>query len=102
MSKWFIWDTEDCPRRRTESGDNNGRERGFSIPALKARTRELSRLIAIQSKLGATRLQDVPDGSSQAQREQRGWVCVQHSTGPANQPWPAGSSSWLITSCGAG
>lgn len=32
MSKWFIWDTEDCLRSRTESGDNNGCERGFSIP----------------------------------------------------------------------
>lgn len=32
MSKW---DAEDCPRSRTESGDNNGCERGFSIPALR-------------------------------------------------------------------
>lgn len=26
-----MWDTKDCPRSRTESGDNNGCERGFSI-----------------------------------------------------------------------
>lgn len=42
----------------------------------KARARELSKLIAIQCKLGATRLQDLPDGSSGAQREQRGRACV--------------------------
>lgn len=48
----------------------------FQSQMLKARARELSKLIAIQSKLGATRLQDLPDGSRQAQREQLGWVCV--------------------------
>lgn len=52
---------------------------------MKARARELSKLIAIQSELGATRLQDVPDGSSQAQREQRGRVCVRHSTAGAGR-----------------
>lgn len=46
----------------------------FQSQMLKARARELSKLIAIQSELGATRLQDLPDGSSQAQREQRGQV----------------------------
>lgn len=84
ISKWFIWDTEDCPRSRTESGDNNGCERGFSIPALRARARELSKLIAIQSELGATRMCLMeavrPRGSSVA-----GSACGTARQGPAEQ-----------------
>lgn len=38
MSKWFIWDMEDCLRSRTESGDNNGGERGFSIPNIEGKS----------------------------------------------------------------
>lgn len=28
-SEWFVWDGEDCLRSRSESGDSNGKERGF-------------------------------------------------------------------------
>lgn len=62
----------------------------FQSRVSKARARELSKLIAIQSELGAPRLQDLPDGSSQAQREQLGRVCVRRGGQQiSNDQWSA-------------
>lgn len=70
----------------------------FQSRMLKARARELSKLIAIQSELGATRLQDLPDGSRQAQREQLGWVCVRRGVSRSvmisGQHQPANCIEW--------
>lgn len=48
----------------------------FQSQMLKARARDLSNPIAVRSELRATGLQDLPDGSSQAQRERLGRVCA--------------------------
>lgn len=48
----------------------------FQSQTSKARARELSNPIAVWSELGPTGLQDLPDRSSQAQRERLGRVCV--------------------------
>lgn len=65
----------------------------FQSQMSKARARELSNPIAVQSELGATGLQDPPDGSSQAQREQLGRVCTQRGGQQiSNDPRPASPS----------
>lgn len=69
-------------------------ERGaFQSQTSKARARELSDLTAVRSELRATGLQDLPDGSSQAQRERLGRVCAQRGGQQiSNDPWPASAS----------
>jgi len=65
----------------------------FQSPTSKARARELSNPIAVQSELRATGLQDLRGGSSQAQRERLGWVCVRRGGRQiSDDPWPASAS----------
>lgn len=89
---------KDCPRSRTESSDGNGDERGFSVPNIEGeKARELCDPTVIRSELEAAGLQAQPDGSSQAQRERLGRVCVRRR-GPANQTrgrhQPANCITW--------
>lgn len=68
----------------------------FQSHMLKARARELFKLIVIQSEPGATRLQDVADGSCQAQREQGGQVCVQRGGQQTSKDQQAASAGQLL------